>query len=249
MTDLQGTPDICKHILEHCPEHLRAEIEEGLGRGETDRAAEEAHYKNEQRIAQISSRRRQQQADCGLSGKQWGNMFTTFRGQTVSQRHALTHAEKFVDRWPEVKCGAAYWGAPGIGKDHLLHGIVQAVLDKEAIYKVRYWYALDFERALFSDWHDGHSQEDTRTEEQARGCDLLLIGDIHHLVAPTTTAWVKRVAVGIINQCETTGKPILCCTSNYPLSEFDERNLAVGSRLAACCNWKQVAGEDHRRTL
>jgi DNA replication protein DnaC len=188
---------------------------------------------------------------CGLNGKQWLNTFGAYRPKTHEQAEALKAARAFVKEWPEVSKGLMLYGPPGRGKDHLLHAITIALFErKELRLDARYWYSLDIERDMINEWNRDpatKSSDDTKTEELMRGCDLLLIGDLHkilHVKSPQIVNAMRRT----INQCESTGKPILCCTGNFGLAEYDKLvDEFMGSRLAACCEWYHVDGADARR--
>lgn len=198
--------------------------------------------------------RRRARANSGLAGDQWGNTFAAFTLEgTPSERKtqiaAGQAASAFAAAYPAVKRGVAFHGEPGIGKDMLLHGITIAVLEKPRVYDVRYFYGLDIEREIMAEWQR-HSDPETRTEEIMRSCDLLLIGDIHKVMGSRHQDIVHAI-YRVVNQVETTGKPILCLTSNFPLSgkeSIDEAfGTAFGSRLADCCEWRGIVGSDRRR--
>jgi DNA replication protein DnaC len=200
---------------------------------------------------QLKSFRDQAFNGCGLTGDQWEHSFKTYNPKHYSQRVALQKAQEFVKAFPETNKGLMLYGQPGRGKDHLLHAVTMALLDREdAVWHPFFIYSLDIESKMFEEWRH-HKDEETRLEQTMRECDLLLIGDIH-LIFKVKSDAIRRAFDRVINQAEATGSPIICATSNASLKDFDsqeEVSSRMCSRLAKIFDWVEVQGEDARRTI
>lgn len=187
---------------------------------------------------------------CGLRGKQWFNTFATFKPESASQKRGLKDARDFAENWRGRK-GLMFYGPPGRGKDHLLHAITIALIESSFQPDVRYFYSLDIERKMIDEWRRDSAvreTDDSRTEEIMRECDVLIISDIHR-VLHVNSAQIVNALTRTINQCEATGRPILCCSGNYDIGTYDAQlGESLGSRLAACCKWIKIESpEDYRR--
>ena len=204
----------------------------------------------------MKSLRLAQQNACGLSGDQWRNTFASYvpsgtPDEIETQRAALAAARRFAARWPKRQKGLMLHGRPGIGKDHLLHAITQAVLDKPGVGSVIYRYSLDIGREMMAEW-ERHEDPETACEERLRGVRLVLIGDIHRLFARQNggVLWqrIEDAMWRLVNQAESTGRPVLCATSNYSLQEWEAIcSEALISRLVDCMDWLEIRGPDRRR--
>jgi len=247
--------DFANWLLERVPvehrEHVAATLKAECAKSEEQRRADREKIERSDAGRQLQGFKQQARFNCGLRGEQWRNTFKTWKhaGDTLqrqSQASALRVAAAFAEAFPDLTRGVAFVGNPGIGKDHLLHSIVNVILDKLAVFDVRYFYSLDIERAMFREWEQ-HSDPETRTEEIIRGCDLLLIGDLHKVLG-VKSEQVRNAVLRTINQAEGTGRPIICITSNIPLADYDgEYGTAIGSRLSKIMEWHEITGPDRRR--
>jgi DNA replication protein DnaC len=254
--DMQNITDAQTSWLRGMPEHVRDKAKAAFDRFNKltpeERKAEDFDRRRDFERGISEGLHLREKKLCGLDGKQWLNTFGTYLAQTTEQKAALKAARNFVADWPDVDKGLMFYGPPGRGKDHLLHAIIIALFDRKDVkVNVHYWYSLDIERDMIAEWDRDSatkSSDDSRTEELMRECDLLLVGDLHkvlHVKSPQIMNAMRRT----INQCEGTGKPILCATGNYSLADYDKLfGDSLGSRLAACCEWHHIDGVDMRRT-
>ncbi len=238
-------------ILRACPEHLRDRIASTLDAPLEERAQWEIEAARESRTDQLRSFREQARANSGLAGEQWLHNWAGFRyagapADKDSQASAMRAARALAEDFPEVTRGLCLWGRPGRGKDYILDCIANHVLQKKAIFDVRRYFGLDVERRMYTEFGQ-HSEEETRMESIMRGCDLLLIADLHDILSCKTDQ-IARGWLRVIDQIERTGRPILCATSNEPQETFDKHER-LGSRLAKIMTWLEVTGPDRRRMI
>ncbi len=223
---------------------------------EEDAAYFEAEERRHREVA-IISRRAERIRNCGLSGRQRKHSFASFikageQSDWETQKRAWDAAQAFSRVFPGVDRGLMLYGLPGVGKDYLLHCIVNALLARGQ-WDIRYWYSLDYAKALNDEWDKWGDKEQTNVEEWARKSDLLLIGDLHQIAAASYARDPRRTSVResimrVVNQAEATGKPIVCATSNWDQAAFDEECLAaMGSRAAGIFDWYELRGPDRRR--
>ncbi len=242
-------------ILSACPEHLKGRIAKTLAATEEEKAAREDRDEQDLRNAQLASFRRRMRANCGLRGNQWLNTWASYRysgsiEQKNSQAYAMREARKRFDAFPRIERGLYLWSPDyGIGKDHFLHAGINSLMERKAVWDIRYYFTLDIEQMLFEEW-GRHSDPETRTEEILRGCDLLLLGDLDRLLGVTNDS-VKKVFFRVFDQAASVGRPIVFATGNAPLSVFDEIGergvTSLGSRLAGIMDPVKFEGPDHRR--
>ena len=241
--------DVQAMILKRLPEHLReAQIERW-------KAGEKfvAPPTQAERLAPYRDRARRL---CGLSGKQWDNTLDSYeligsQEQIASQRAVIDAARGFVSKWPNVERGLMLWGDAGRGKDGILQAITHAVIDLPRVYDVFYAYALDIQADMLADWKR-YDDPETSIEDRCRGVRLLLIGDLGTLFAldghGVTNDQLTRAAMRIVNQAASTGRPVLCATTNSSPEQWEEHLPDnVCSRLHETCDWLELKGPDRRR--
>jgi DNA replication protein DnaC len=251
-----------ERMLASMPESAKALTEADIARRDTMSEEElYAEYRSGKLQAekQATARlREQKQRDSGLNGKQKLNTFAKFMTYRLSleQRQAWESAVAFASNWPNVDKGLMFYGPPGRGKDHLLHAIVNKLGERPSAERpiMRYWYALDIEAAMIEEWRrTDRDPENTRTEELMKTADILLIGDLPRVLLVKSPQVVNAV-LRTINQAESTGKPVLCISSNYDVSWYD-KNLSdevlgvspVASRLCATCECIHVTSPNDAR--
>jgi len=208
---------------------------------------EQAERRAESRLMWQANRRR----SCGLAGEQFEHTFDGFEfaGSTQdrqSQGEARDRIRDFAEAYPKVERGVMLWGKNGVGKDFLLHCVINRLLER-GVWDIRYWYSLDYDKAIRNEW-DRHGEEDTQTEETTREADILMIGDLHVICASGYQASVRASAMRLVNRASDVGKPVICATSNWSPQEFDSQCLtSIGSRAAKAFEWHEVRGPDRRR--
>ncbi len=189
--------------------------------------------------------------NCGMAGEQFDHTFERFKfagsaEQRRTQSAALEKMRAFAEAFPKVERGAMIWGTNGVGKDFLLHCVINRLLER-GVWDIRYWYALDYDKALRDEW-DSHGEDATRTEEIARDCRVLMIGDLHIICASGHQGSVRASAMRLLNRASDVGQPIMCATSNWSPEEFNRECLSsVGSRASKAFSWHELRGPDRRR--
>ena len=248
-------------ILRTVPDRVRPILEADFAAFNHDRAAFEARAERQKAEAVFTDMQTMREAAarcCGLQGEQWHNTFTTYKQagepeERRQQRVAIEAAADIVKTWPTTKQGLMLWGLPGRGKDHLLHAIINKLIEREQAVGVLYRYALDLKGEMMREWQR-HEDPETRIEELLRESELVMIGDVHALFAPTggvRDGWIAEAGLRLFNQAADVGKPILCCTSNFPLEGPNSWEQmvpeAICSRMAKAMRWVEVTGPDRRR--
>jgi DNA replication protein DnaC len=252
LTPLPGREDLLRLMSRSVPEGVRPIIEAAFAKTPEQIAEESAAFRREEhgRIAEALKQRAR--AQCGLAGEQWGRTFDTFTlmgtpKEQSSQVLALAAAKTFDEEWPKPLRGLVFWGPSGIGKDHLLQSIVNAILAQPGIWTIRYWYALDLAERIAREAKQ-YGADESRTAEVMRECRLVVIGDIHeglgHKFPPVSGAFKA-----MLNQAADVGRPIICASTNWSIGDFDEHcDHAVGSRLEQVADWHDISGPDRRRS-
>jgi len=245
-------------FLSHCPEKLREKLRHVFEHPPTAEEIEAEELRHRQESIQWYRECCLERS--GLSGKQLTNSFKnfTFAGTAEEielQKAAVAAAHKFTVSFPEVDHGLGFWGVGnrgyGVGKDHLLHAIGNYMLTtKRRVYDVRYRFSHRIVHNMRDEWQR-HNDTDTREGEILRECDLLLIGDLHDFLTLGDLGFkgkeIQSEIFDLLNQCESVGRPRLCFSSNLSPTDFDTEALRLGSRLAACVDWREVRGPDRRR--
>ena len=209
--------------------------------------ADEARRRGEQR-EMLRERRRK---NSGLRGDQFTHTFAAFKfagdaGQRASQKQTRDRCFEWAQTYPKVEHGLMLFGANGVGKDYLLHCIINRLLER-GVWDIRYWYSLDYDHALRQEWQD-QEREGLSVEQLARECDLLMIGDLHILLAKAYQPTVRASAMRLINAASDEGRPVMCATSNWAQNDFDDECLlSAGSRVAKAFEWYELRGPDRRR--
>lgn len=248
-----------KRVLDSMPEHLRQDMQQLFDAYDSMPDDQKIALREEEERRQALESARSIALDLrknvGLAGDQWSNTFRNYvpmgtPTERASQKEAYLVAKRFAAAFPDVTKGIMFHGLPGRGKDHLLHAIVLGILEKKQTYRIRYAYSLDLEQEWMREW-SWHNDDDTALEESLRSADLVLIGDINKLFniepAGVYTKRIERAMWRLVNQSESTGKPIICATSNYGPAQWTKAvDESLTSRLQDCMKWCEVLGPDRR---
>jgi DNA replication protein DnaC len=168
----------------HCPEH-GAFVSSNIfakvwSKCPACSAAEEAAAQAEasQRAAKAADDRHSEAiAQARIPARFVGRTFDNFVAETDDQRHALTVARDFAERFDfHAKRGA--WlvlsGMPGTGKSHLAAAILQTVLSRH----VRYMTCLDLIRSVRETWRRDSEKSESQVLAYLSGLDLLAIDEV-----------------------------------------------------------------------
>lgn len=168
----------------HCPEHgafvSRNIFAKVWSKCPACSAAEEASAQAEAslRAAKAADDRHSEAiAQARIPARFVGRSFGNFAAETDAQRHALSVARDFAERFDHhAKRGA--WlvlsGMPGTGKSHLAAAILQAVLSRH----VRYMTCLDMIRAVRETWRRDSDRSEAQLLAYLGGLDLLVIDEV-----------------------------------------------------------------------
>ncbi|MEN6358147.1 MAG: AAA family ATPase [Armatimonadota bacterium] len=208
-------------MLRHVPEHLKPRIEAVLNRSDEARQAEEDRTKLKQSEHMLEQYRQRAHDNCGLRGDQWEDTWETFRRagtaeEKDSQTTALREAHSRSEQFPDIQRGLMFVGRPGVGKDFFLHCIVRDVLEKTAVYDVRYFYSLNLEKLFKQEWYGDGDNDVTDLEMCMRNCNILLLGDLHKILHVKSEGIVNAMTRVLKQICDE-GHPKLFCSSMIPL--------------------------------
>lgn len=140
-------------------------------------AAEAAEQDRRDRAAAAEARHQRMLADARIPAHFRGKTFDSFVAETDAQRHVVTTARDFAERFEDHLAkglGLVMSGRPGNGKTHLAAAILQAVLTPE----VRYTTALDLVRAVRDTWRRDSDRSELQLLGYLERLDLLVIDEI-----------------------------------------------------------------------
>jgi DNA replication protein DnaC len=224
-------------------ESIRTKTPEEIEKQNTERqtaAAESAKRRNDRL-------RKQLKADSGIVGDMWERTFDAFMPSMTypESLRALKICQAFVKHLPNTKPSLMLYGDTGRGKSHLAIAAAIAAMEQEDPLKVLYVDCVQLEAIVKK-----HKRSDVPLEEKMLAADLLVLDDIEKGLAGDASAWVRALIKGVLENVDSTGKPILLATSNFSLEQHQaflgKPGEWIASRLAKIFLWQHVDGENYR---
>lgn len=115
--------------------------------------------------------------------------------------------------------GMYIYGAPGVGKTHLIACMGNALTDK--LYRVLFTSFVKLEGALKANF--GNNTAQAQLLQATEDADFLFLDDLGtENIKEGSSTWLQSVIFDVINRRYNAKKPIIC-TSNYAFSDLIER--------------------------
>jgi DNA replication protein DnaC len=163
--------------------------------------------------------------------------------------HALRHARRFVDEFPQAQKGLMLIGPPGIGKTHIAVAVLREVIRRTGLRGV-YHDTRALLRDIRSTYNPALNAAESDVIRPVMEADLLVLDD---LGAERMTDWVEEMMSSIVNT-RYNERRLTIFTSNYEdIPDEGEMNsllVRVGfrlhSRLKEMCEFLEYDGSDFR---
>lgn len=127
-----------------------------------------------ERVAEI---RKKKLLSAGVSKRNLGKVFSSFRVENDGQQKALEASKQFVSN--VVKSQSAnnmfFIGSVGTGKTHLASSIIQELYDKKSVRMIR---VIELIRILKETWQRGSENTERDVIEYFGGIDVLILDEV-----------------------------------------------------------------------
>lgn len=192
---------------------------------------------------------RQQRASDILSKSGLGKRFRkrTFENTIInsSNRQAVAAAQAFAKLFPDVQKGLLFMGPVGVGKTHLAAAIANELIN--SLYTVMFGNITDIITMIKSSYGSQSELDETQILKTiTEDIDLLIIDDLGKEYATENT---KMLLYQIVNRLYENEKSVIVTTnltSDALVEKYEERGMAIVSRLTEMCQPVMMEDSDWR---